>query len=120
MEWLFNRFGARTTKIWPFEAAGALRTTAVAKAPKGSGGLPKQKCLGSPIKPWHREITDDPREYYRGGWSPSPLSSVPVLRESRGGVASVGASPWGLSHPMEMVWKPGSQGRLGCPESGHG
>ena len=28
MKWLLNRFGAQTTKIWPFEAAGALETTA--------------------------------------------------------------------------------------------
>ena len=45
MEWSLNRFGARTTKIWPFEAARALGTTAVPKAPKGLGGLPKQKCV---------------------------------------------------------------------------
>ena len=32
-------------EIWPFEAAGALRTTAAVKAPRGSGGLPKQKCV---------------------------------------------------------------------------
>ena len=45
MEWLLNIFGARTTKIWPFEAAGALGSMAAAKAPRGSGGLPKQKCV---------------------------------------------------------------------------
>ena len=44
LEWSFDTFGARTTKIWPFEAAGALGTVA-AKAPRGSGGLPKQKCV---------------------------------------------------------------------------
>ena len=27
-------------------------------------------------------------------------------RESRGGVACVGASPWGLPHPREPVWRP--------------
>ena len=27
------------------ETAGALGTTAMAKAPRGSGGLPKQKCV---------------------------------------------------------------------------
>ena len=32
-------------KIWPFEAAEALGTTGAAKAPRGSGGLPKQKCV---------------------------------------------------------------------------
>ena len=28
-----------------FEAAGALGIVAVTKAPRGSGGLPKQKCV---------------------------------------------------------------------------
>ena len=32
-------------EIWPFEPAGALGTAAAAKAPMGSGGLPKQKCV---------------------------------------------------------------------------
>ena len=45
MEWSLHRIGARTTKIWPFEATGALGITAAAKAPKGLGGLPKQKCI---------------------------------------------------------------------------
>ena len=40
-----SRFGALTRKLWPFEVAGALGTTAAAKAPRGSGGLPKQKCV---------------------------------------------------------------------------
>ena len=35
MEWLLNTFGAWTTKLWPFEAAGALGTAASAKAPRG-------------------------------------------------------------------------------------
>ena len=39
MEWLLNRLRARTTKLWPFEAAGALGTVAAAKAPRGSDGL---------------------------------------------------------------------------------
>ena len=43
MEWSRNRFGDRTTKIWPFEATGALGTTAAVRAPRGLGGLPKQK-----------------------------------------------------------------------------
>ena len=42
MEWLLDRFGAWKTKIWPFEAIEALETTAVAKAPRGSGGLPNK------------------------------------------------------------------------------
>ena len=55
MEWSLDRFGARTTKIWPLEAARALGTTTAAKASKGSGGLPKQKCvLESPLEQQHR------------------------------------------------------------------
>ena len=34
-------------------------------------------------------------------------------------MATVGASPWGLPYPRELVWRLGSQGRLGCPKSGH-
>ena len=45
MEWSLNRFGAQTTKLWPFEAAWALGIAAAAKAPRGSGALPKQKCV---------------------------------------------------------------------------
>ena len=45
MEWLLDTFGAQTTKIWLFGAIGALGTAATAKAPRGSGGLPKQKCV---------------------------------------------------------------------------
>ena len=45
MEWSFDTFGVQTTKIWPFEAAGALGTAAAAKTPRGSGGLSKQKCI---------------------------------------------------------------------------
>ena len=45
MEWLLNRFSAQTMEIWPFEAAGALRTAAAAKAPRGSSGLPKKKYV---------------------------------------------------------------------------
>ena len=32
-------------KIWPFEAARALGTATATKALRGSGGLPKQKCV---------------------------------------------------------------------------
>ena len=35
MKWSLDRIGAQTTKLWPFEAAGALGTAAAAKAPKG-------------------------------------------------------------------------------------
>ena len=45
MEGSLDTFEARTTKIWPFEAPRALETSATAKAPRGSGGLPKQKCV---------------------------------------------------------------------------
>ena len=41
-------------------------------------------------------------------------------KEFRGGVSSVGASPWRPPHPKELIWRPGSQGRLGCPKSSHG
>ena len=36
MEWSLDRFEDRTTKLWPFEAAGALGTAAAAKAPRGA------------------------------------------------------------------------------------
>ena len=45
MEWSLDRFGAQTTKLWPFKATRALGTAAVAKALRESGGLPKQKCV---------------------------------------------------------------------------
>ena len=45
MEWSLDTFGARTTKIWPFEVARALGTVAATKAPRASGGLPKQKYV---------------------------------------------------------------------------
>ena len=35
MEWSLDRFGAKTTKLWPFEAVGALRTAAATKALRG-------------------------------------------------------------------------------------
>ena len=45
MEWFFDRFASRTSKIWPFEAVGALGTAAMAKVPKRLGGLPQQKYV---------------------------------------------------------------------------
>ena len=42
MKWSLDKNRARTKEIWPFEPAGALGTTAAAKAPRGSGSLPKQ------------------------------------------------------------------------------
>ena len=73
----------------------------------------------------HRAIaqgaTKNPREYYRGRSGLLPHSQVSRCdsKESQGGVASVGASPWGLLHPKWLVWRSGSQERLGCPKSGH-
>ena len=32
-------------EIWPFEPTGILGTATEAEAPKGSSGLPKQKCV---------------------------------------------------------------------------
>ena len=43
MEWLLNRFGAQTRKIWPSEAAGVLGIVVAAKAPRGLGGLSRKK-----------------------------------------------------------------------------
>ena len=45
MEWLLYKNKAQTKGIWPFEPAEALGTTAAAKAPRESGGLPKQNCV---------------------------------------------------------------------------
>ena len=42
MEWSLDKSRAQTREIWPSEPAGALETAAAAKAPRGSGGLPKQ------------------------------------------------------------------------------
>ena len=42
MEWSLDKNRARTREIWPSEPVGALGTAAAAKAPRGSGGLPKQ------------------------------------------------------------------------------
>ena len=84
MEWLLDTFGAWTTKIWLIEAIGALGTAAVAKAPRGSGGLPKQKCVLE--VPWSNSIggpANDPRKYYRGGVVSLPTLKCPgVTQES--------------------------------------
>ena len=45
MEWSLDKNKAWTREIWPFEPAGALEIAATAKPPRGSGGLPKQKCV---------------------------------------------------------------------------
>ena len=62
-------------------------------------------CLGSPIEVQHGGGLPKTLESTIGEeWSPSPLSSVPVSdQESPKGVASVWASPWGLSHSREPV-----------------
>ena len=94
MELLLDTFRARTTKLWPFEAAGALGIAVATKAPRGLGGLPKQKCLGSPLEGQHRGLPTTPESTIGEGGLPSHSQvSRCDLRESRGGVAYVGASP---------------------------
>ena len=98
MEWLLDGFGARTTKIWPFEAIGALGTTATAKAPRGSGGLPKKMCLGSPIEPQHRGVANDPREYHKGGVVSLPTPKCPSVTQGSPGVVWLVLPHHGDSH----------------------
>ena len=83
MEWLLDTFGARTTKIWPFEAARALRTATVAKAPRGLGGLPKQKCV---LKVSIGGPADNPKGYYREGEVSFPTPKCPVVTQRSPGV----------------------------------
>ena len=45
MDWLFDKKIAWIREIWPFEPVGALGTGVATKAPRGSSGLPKQKCI---------------------------------------------------------------------------
>ena len=45
MDWLLNTFEAWTAKIFLIESTRALGIDAMAKAPRGSGGLPKQECV---------------------------------------------------------------------------
>ena len=45
LKWSLDEKKAWTKEIWPFEAARALGTATAAKAPRGPGGLPKQKCV---------------------------------------------------------------------------
>ena len=79
MEWLLDTFEAQTTKIWLFEAARALGTTAAAKAPRGSGGLPKQKCVLQVPQSHNIEgLPMTPESTIGEEWSSSPLPSVPV------------------------------------------
>ena len=51
-------------------------------------------CLGSPLEGQHRGAAKNSREYYRGGWSPSPLPNVPV---SLKGVPGWCGLCWGLT-----------------------
>ena len=69
------------------------------------GGLPKQKCvlevplrgnIGGLSKTLESTIGE-------GGLPPLSQMSRCDSRESRGGVACVEASPWGLPHPREPV-----------------
>ena len=70
---------ARTSNLWPFEAAGALGTAAAAKAPKGSGGLPKQSVSWKSHRgPAQGGLPKTPESTIGEEWSPSPLPSVPV------------------------------------------
>ena len=65
MKWLLDRFEAWTTKLWPFEAAGALWTAATTKASRRSGGLPKQKC-----------VLEVPKRSSKGGLPKTPESTI--------------------------------------------
>ena len=88
MERSCDRFRAQTTKIWPFEAAGALGTAAAAEAQRRSGDLSKQKCiLEVPYSNSTRGPVNDPREYYRGGLVSLPISKCPGVTQGSPGVA---------------------------------
>ena len=65
MEWSLDKNRARTREIWPSEPAGALGTAAAAKAPRGSGGLPKQSVS------WKSH-----RDPARGGLPKTPESTI--------------------------------------------
>ena len=70
---------AQTREIWLSEPAGALGTTAVAKAPRGSGGLPKQSVSWKSHRgPARGGLPKTPESTIGEEWSPSPLPSVPV------------------------------------------
>ena len=45
MDWSLDKIKLGQKEIWPFEATGALGTAIATKAPRGLGGLPKQKCV---------------------------------------------------------------------------
>ena len=69
-------------------------------------------CLGSPLEGQHRGLSKTPESTIgEGGLPPHSQVSWCDSRESRGGVACVGASPWGLLHLREPVWRPGFNGK---------
>ena len=79
MEWSLDKNKAWTREIWPSEAAGALGTAAAAKAPRGSGGLPKQSVSWKSHRgPAQGGLPKTPESTIGEEWSPSPLPSVPV------------------------------------------
>ena len=105
MEWSLVKNRAWTREIWPSEPAGALGTAAAAKAPRGSGGLPKQSVSWKSHRgPARGGLPKTPESTIgEGGLPPHSQVSRCDSRESRDGVACVGASPWGLPHPREPV-----------------
>ena len=72
----------------------------MAKAPRGSGGLPKQKYVLE--VPWSNNIggpADDPREYYRGGVVSFPTPKCPGMTQGSLGVVWLVLGPYhGDSH----------------------
>ena len=79
MEWLLDRDRAQPREIWPSEPAGALETMAAAKAPRGSGGLPKQSVSWKFHRgPARGSLPKTPENTIGEEWSLSPLPSVPV------------------------------------------
>ena len=76
-----------------------------AKAPRRSGGLPKQKCVLGVLQRFSiGGLPKTPESTIEEEWSPSPLPSVSVVTKIvPRGVASIGASPWGVSHSRERV-----------------
>ena len=68
-------------------------------------------CLGSPLEGQHRGLPKTPESTIEEGGFPLHFIVFRYhSRKSRGGVASVEASPWGLPHLREPVWRPCYQG----------
>ena len=79
MEWLLDKNRAWTREIWPSEPAGALGTAAAAKAPRGSGGLPKQSVSWKSHRgPAQGGLPKTLESIIGEEWSPSALPSVLV------------------------------------------